>query len=198
MRTTPDIKHHLQQIDEMLTNNFIPAITDGHILSERDRLLLSLPTRYGGLAIPIFQDIADREFEYSQYISPTLTQKIIDQDSNIDMAELYLIKSKKFECLSKRNTFYKLILENIRKEMNAEELRANDLAQLKGSSSWLTSIPLKEDNLLLNKREFYDGVSLRYRWSIKYLPTSCVCGAKFDIDHAMTCKKGGFISCRHN
>lgn len=151
-----------------------------------------------GLPIPIFQDIADREFEYSQYISSTLTQKIIDQDSNIDMAELYLIKSKKFECSSKRNSFYKLILENIRKEMNAEELRANDLAQLKGSSSWLTSIPLKEDNLLLNKREFYDGVSLRYRWSIKYLPTSCVCGAKFDIDHAMTCKKGGFISCRHN
>jgi len=82
--------------------------------------------------------------------------------------------------------------------MSPDQLRTNDLAQLKGSSSWLTSIPLKEENLLLNKREFFDGISLRYRWPIKFLPTTCVCGIKFDIDHAMTCKKGGFISCRHN
>jgi len=82
--------------------------------------------------------------------------------------------------------------------MTPEKLRANDLAQLKGSSSWLTSIPLKEDNLLLNKREFFDGMLFRYRLPIKFLPSTCVCGLKFDVDHAMTCKKVGFISCHHD
>ena len=30
------------------------------------------------------------------------------------------------------------------------------------------------------------------------LPTSCPCGSKFDIQHSMRCKKGGFIYIRHN
>jgi len=198
MRTTPDIKHHLKPIDEILTNNFIPAITDGHVLSKSERILLSLPTRYGGLAIPVLQDIAENEFEYSQYITANIARKIVEQDNKTNIEELHHIKTRKFECSVKRDILYKEILENLRSEMSQEQLRANDLAQLKSSSSWLTSIPLKEDNLLLNKREFFDGVSLRYRWQIKYLATSCVCGSRFDIDHAMTCKKGGFISCRHN
>ena len=40
--------------------------------------------------------------------------------------------------------------------------RALDLATEKGSSMWLTSIPLKEMGFNLNKREFRDGLSLRY------------------------------------
>ena len=30
------------------------------------------------------------------------------------------------------------------------------------------------------------------------LPTSCRCGSNFDIQHSMSCKKGGFIYIRHN
>ena len=30
------------------------------------------------------------------------------------------------------------------------------------------------------------------------MPSSCVCGAKFDIQHALTCKRGGFIGIRHD
>ena len=29
-------------------------------------------------------------------------------------------------------------------------------------------------------------------------PTVCVCGDRFSIDHAMTCKRGSFIIQRHN
>ena len=29
-------------------------------------------------------------------------------------------------------------------------------------------------------------------------PTICVCGNRFSVDHAMTCKRGGFIIQRHN
>ena len=36
--------------------------------------------------------------------------------------------------------------------------RAADLATEKGTSSWLTVIPLKDMNLTLNKREFRDAV----------------------------------------
>ena len=36
-------------------------------------------------------------------------------------------------------------LEEIRKKMNKEQLRANDIAQMKGASAWLTALPLKDE-----------------------------------------------------
>ena len=50
-------------------------------------------------------------------------------------------------------------------------------------------LPLKSVNFLLNKREFYDALSLRYCWT----PNCCPCGKRFDVDHTMPCMKGGFI-----
>ena len=77
-------------------------------------------------------------------------------------------------------------------------MRANDLEKMRVASSWLTTLPLKSQSLNLNKREFYDAFSLRYRWTPKYLPSTCPCGKKFDVDHAMSCMKGGFVHRRHD
>ena len=55
-----------------------------------------------------------------------------------------------------------------------------------------------EEGFHLNKREFWDSLALRYNWPLQYLPSSCPCGNKFDICHALSCKKGGFITLRHN
>ena len=41
IRTMPNIKHHLTQLDAFVDNVFIPAITDGHICTAEERLLLS-------------------------------------------------------------------------------------------------------------------------------------------------------------
>ena len=82
--------------------------------------------------------------------------------------------------------------------MSVEKLRANDLAQMKGASSWLNALPLRDEGYILNKREFFDAVALRYKWTLKRLPLNCVCSKKFDVDHAMTCSTGGFIHKRHD
>ena len=97
-----------------------------------------------------------------------------------------------------KDKHHKIALNDIRTRMNKEQIRANDLAQMKGSSSWLNSLPLKSEGNVLNKREFHDALSLRYRWQMKYLPSSCTCGKKFYIDHAMSRLKGGFIHQRHD
>ena len=55
MRTIPDISNMLIPIEDTIRNRFIPAIIGGRICNVEERKLLSLPTRYGGLAIPIFQ-----------------------------------------------------------------------------------------------------------------------------------------------
>ena len=45
-------------------------------------------------------------------------------------------------------------LESLRAGMTDEQKRANDLAQMKGASALLASLPLKEEEFSLNKREY--------------------------------------------
>ena len=68
----------------------------------------------------------------------------------------------------------------------------------KGASNWLNALPLKEHNFYLSKQTFWDSIHLRYGITLSRLPNSCVCGSKFDVEHALTCKKGGFVTIRHN
>ena len=67
---------------------------------------------------------------------------------------------------------------------------------MKVASNWITTLPIKEENYVLDKREFFDAITVRYRWELKKLPITCV--YQFTIDHAMPCKKGGYIIHRHN
>ena len=57
--------------------------------------------------------------------------------------------------------------------MGKEDLRVNDLAAMKGYSSWLT---IESEKFVLNKREVFAAVNLRYRWPMKYLSSSWPCG----------------------
>ena len=76
--------------------------------------------------------------------------------------------------------------------------RTLDLAAEKESSVWLTVLPLREMGFNLNKRDFRDAIKLRYDWPVDDIPSTCVCGDTFTVDHAMICKRGGFVSQRHN
>ena len=73
--------------------------------------------------------------------------------------------------------------------------RAVDLATEKGASSWLTAaIPIKDLGFDLNKAQFWDAIKLGYDWEITDLPSVCVCGEAFSVDHAMICRRGGFVT----
>ena len=67
-----------------------------------------------------------------------------------------------------------------------------------GSSNWLTTLPIKEHGFYLEKQAFWDTLYLRYNIQLRNLPSHCVCGKTFSIDHALSCPKGEFISLRHN
>ena len=80
--------------------------------------------------------------------------------------------------------------------MNDKEKRLVDISTLTGVSNWLTVLPITEFGFKQSKQQFWDSIRLRYSWGISNLPTSCLCGSKFDIQHSMSCKKGGFIYIR--
>ena len=57
---------------------------------------------------------------------------------------------------------------------------------------------MKEHGFSLSKTEFQDALCLRYGWTPTRLPNTCVCGAKFDMSHALSCPTGGLPSVRHD
>ena len=88
--------------------------------------------------------------------------------------------------------------ERIRESAPPKTKQVLDLATEKGSSIWLTVLPPREIGFNLNRREFRDAIKLRYDWQIDDSPSMCVCGEVFTVDHAMICKRGGFVIQRHN
>ena len=66
----------LKALEDVIRFHFLPAITGGHFCSDNERILLSLPVRFGGLAIPLFH--SDGKYEYENYrnLTPSLTQLI--------------------------------------------------------------------------------------------------------------------------
>ena len=74
----------------------------------------------------------------------------------------------------------------------------NDIRQEKRVSNWLKAYPINDQGYDLKKQQFWDCVRLHCGWRLMNIPSTCSCGSKMDIQHPMSCKKGGFITIRHN
>ena len=194
IRTIKQMDKYTQPIDDVIQSKLIPAITGGHICSDDERKLLSLPCRYGGLGIPILKEVAPVEFENSIQMTKVLTNQILGKEL-VDGDSQSKIKTK---IQKAREESHKIKLEQLRTKMTPEQQKTNELNQKPGSYNWLISLPLKEHNYNLNKQQFWDALRIRYNWALPRLPTTCVCGSSYNLQHSLSCKKGGLISLRHN
>ena len=64
--------------------------------------------------------------------------------------------------------------------------RAFSIACEKGSSSWLSALPLRSLGYCLNKKDFRDSLSLRYNWPIPDVSKHCACGKTNSVEHALS------------
>ena len=93
---------------------------------------------------------------------------------------------------------HRAALQDVYDLVNEKMKRIIQLSQEKGAGSWLTTPLVHSLGFGLNKQEFRDAICLRYGWRIPHTPSHCQCGQKNDTDHALSCKKGGYIIMRHN
>ena len=108
------------------------------------------------------------------------------------------VQNIKQKIKSQKQQKHQAKLENIRSYLTEEQTRLNNLNRERGSSSWLAALPLSEQGYDLTKQLFWDLIRIHYGWTLTRFPAYYECGEKFDLQHSLSCKKGGFISLRHN
>ena len=96
------------------------------------------------------------EYEASFQLTSNLKDDIIRQSdlSSPSDANNKALKDLKY----KKNAVNKIALEELREQMTPHQLKANDIARCDGASIWLTTLPLKEENYVLNKQEFFSFI----------------------------------------
>jgi len=197
-RTIPGISHLFQPLEDCIRTDFIPAIL-GKNVSDLDRSIFALPVRHGGLGISNPVENCNREFTASVTITKDLTDLIINQQNTLEhynmsiqndtIRSLKAIKEKHLFTVSKS-------IEDSVRDPNLK--RSLQFIKEKGSGCWLTALPLKRFGYSLNKIEFRDALYLRYGWEIPNTPFHCACGERNNVNHTLICKKGGYVSMRHN
>ena len=57
---------------------------------------------------------------------------------------------------------------------------------------------MEKYSFVLNKKEFFDAINLRYGQNLRGLPSKCPYGQSFNKTHALNCKTKGFFTIPHN
>ena len=189
LRTIPDITADLTHLDKAIDNYLLKHLINNHTITDTDRQWISLPARLGGLGINIPSEIADIYYHNSKKMTRGLVEQILYQHNPADIPTStekpasVQIRDDKTEREAAKVTWLK-------QQLNPEKLKLYDAITEKGASSWLNAMPLREHNFYLDKQTFWDTMHLRYGIPLSRLPAKCVCDAKFDVEHALTCKRG--------
>ena len=198
LRTIPKISQLLKPLDSAIDEYFLKPIMDNYDFTYAERQWFSLPARKGGLGILVPSEVSDFFYENSKNLTVELVHKIVNQKQpHTDLPDFNqrqtktIIQAAKAQRVEDKLTY-------VRSTLNPQKNKILEATMEKGASSWLTALPIKDHGFYLNKQEFWDSVKIRYGISLSRLPSRCACGEKFTVDHAFTCKVGGFVTIRHN
>ena len=196
-RTIPNIAPLFAPLEVAIHEKLIPALV-GRKVSAIERKILALPVKLGGLGICNPTETADDQFQASVTITQNLTEIICRQEKDLtNYSKEQVTEAIKTVKTRKNEQQHDSLLE-IMSIVDDKTKRILELCQEKGAGSWLTAPPIKSLGFVLNKQEFRDSLCLRYGWRVPNTPSHCQCDAKYDIDHALNCRHGGYIIMRHN
>ena len=195
LRTLDGISEELKPLDDVIENEFLPALF-GTSITTADRKILALPIRDGGLGIRTISDSADRNHKTSITLTKPLINSIIEQATELPNKDE--VKNAKTQATTITTTAANDYKKSVMESLSDPTKRSIEQIAQPGASSWLGAYPLKSQGMNLSKEEFQDALCLRYNKNLKNLPAKCPCGATFTVTHAMNCKRGGFINARHD
>ena len=119
MRAIPDLGELLESLDHIIDHSFIPAITGGHVCSNEERRLLSLPIKFGGLSLPILKNLSAEQHQDSKKACQNLTRNIIAQERMYKLDRVAEGKIKK-EIVKRKEVSQKELLEEVKSKLSSE------------------------------------------------------------------------------
>ena len=204
LRTIPDISSLLKRLDAAIDEYFLKPIVNGHNFNYSERQWYSLPPRLGGLGIIIPSEVSDIFYNNSKQVTADLVNRIVNQHKqrteigeNEEKAVVEPV-SNKYTIKNEKNKRNEEKLKYVKSTLTPVRLKLLEAISEKGASVWLTTMPIKEHGFYLSKQIFWDTIHLRYGLPLKRLPLKCACSKNFSVEHALNCKKGGYVHIRHN
>ena len=162
--TVPNTDHLLQPLEDCICSKLIPALTSREPLNASVCELFTLPVRLGGLGIVSPTAVPSSEYNASHNISTPRKDLILQQYLKYPPECLEVQLEAKREARKQNCEKAKISATRLRAILPHSLQRAMDLKQEKGSSSWLTALPLEEFGFIMHKGAFRDAIALRYAW----------------------------------
>ena len=198
-RAIPDTGELFQPLEDAIRLNLLPALTAGNAgITDQERALLELPARLGGLGITNATKTASLNHHNSIQLTRPLVDLIRQQVKGCPQAVRAEQARIKRDIKQKNRKSQQECANIMREELPATLTRAMEMASEKGASIWVVALPIAEHNFTLHKGSFRDARCLRYGWKPSRMPSHCVCGCNFSVEHAFSCPSGALPSIRHN
>ena len=198
-RVIKDTSQLFAPLEKMLEENFLPSLLGTSSVTHSDRVLYSLPVKRGGLGVRNPIEGAELAFSTSRESTDCLVSSILlqgDFDQTLHKTKMREARKNHEE---KQNAVDKDKLDELLAVLPADQKRAIRRIIDNNCSLWLTSLPLLKDNFDLSAPDFRDALCVRYRKPLKRSFSRCNgCQQDFDLQHALSCKKGGLVTLRHN
>jgi len=197
-RVVENIGDNFTNVAEAISQLFLPALFNDELEDGDPRhLLAGLPVKHAGLAIPNPTQSAEKNFEASTLITSHLTAALRGVEVFRSAAHASVVSRVKAELKERNKVFNDSKLNQIASQLPCDDRRT--ILRGKDTGQWLSVLPSTVNGTELSAQEFRDSLCLRYARTPGDLPKSCDgCGQKFSIRHALECKKGGLVICRHN
>ena len=199
LRSLPDISNELKRLDQAIDEQLLKPLLDNYAFNYSERKWYSLPTRRGGLGIIIPSEVSDMFYRNSRCMTNDLVYKIVNQNRAERVKSDTTPDQTLSEIRAGKRQKEEETLTYVKGTLDPQKLKILEAISEKGASNWLTTMPIREHGFHLSKQEFWDSIRTRYGIPLTRLPSKCVaCGVPFNVEHAFSCKFGGYVTIRHN
>ena len=186
----------LQPLEAAMRLRLLPALSGQPPPNNLLREMFSFPPKLGGLGIIDPTPTASEQHHASVKVTAPLVENVLQQ-SPISQPGSFQGQIKTMVRAAKTSKL-KQRMEELLPKLPSQLQHCIALGQERGSSSWLTSLPIGRHGYSLHKSDFKDAIALRYDLPLQRTPSHCVCGHTFSVEHALSCPTGGYTAIRHN
>ena len=203
-RTVTATEDEFASLEGAIRTKTLLTITGRALITDREREMLRLPARKGGLGISDPTKCARPNYSTSKASTKHLVEALIgkvqfDVSKHTKTFAQAVQENKKCANLTSDEIAKSLIHDEGPGELPQQTKRAFERANTHHTSGWLTIAPSTEHGTALPKEPFQDGIAHRYAWEPPNAPLLCdACHIPMTMEHAQTCIKGPHRIARHN